>query len=317
MIALFEVITNFFKRVLETFERFLYAVDELLRFRSGQNVLTLVLKAVLGFVWAFVAFFVRALVTLLIEPQINPIKHFPVVTVSHKFLVPLSPVVYRAMLPLMGHDPALAVTGVIIFLTPGIFGFLVWEFKENWKLYAANRKSHLKPVLVGSHGETLIRLMKPGFHSGTVPKIFRKLRRIDRIRRPVRRKRLRVRYEEKLHHALQEIRHFVERELLVLLEESRQFGDKKLSVQNVRVASNSIRVAVACSGFSGRPLELAFQEQSGWLIVGVLEAGWLNELKDWHRQTLGLAIAGFYRWAGVDVVREQLRGCFGPATRPL
>ena len=140
-IALFEVVTNFFKRVLETFERFMYAVDELLRFRSGQNLPTLVVKAVLGFVWAIVAFFVRAIVTLLIEPQINPIKHFPVVTVSHKFLVPLSPVVYRAILPFLGHDPAIALTGVIIFLTPGIFGFLVWEFKENWKLYAANRKA--------------------------------------------------------------------------------------------------------------------------------------------------------------------------------
>ena len=311
-IALFETIVNFFKRVLEAFERGLYAVDELLRFRSGQNVVVLVVKAVLGALWSVVAFVVRACVTVLIEPQVNPIKHFPVVTVSHKLMLGIlaSPSLREKV-----SAETLAMLGVIFTLIPGMFGFLVWEFKENWKLYAANRKKRLKPVLVGSHGESVISLMKPGFHSGTIPKIFKKLRKIDRNRRPARRKRLRTRYEEKLHHTLVEVRHFVERELLVLLEESHQFRDQKISIQYVQVASNSIRVALASEGRGG-PLVLAFQEQSGWLMVGVLQAGWLDELKDWHRQTLDLAIAGFYKLAGVDIVREQLSGCFTPDLPP-
>ena len=42
----------------------------------------------------------------------------------------------------------------IAFLIPGIFGFLVWELKENWRLYGANRPRQLKPVPIGHHGET-------------------------------------------------------------------------------------------------------------------------------------------------------------------
>jgi hypothetical protein len=48
----------------------------------------------------------------------------------------------------------------------------------------------------------------------------------------------------------------------------------------------------------------------------VVKPGWLMELKDWHQRTLELAIAGFYRLAGVDIVREQLRGCFAPELPP-
>ena len=48
----------------------------------------LVTKAVLGLVWFFVAYVVRFCVNVFLEPQINPIKHFPVVTVGHKLLFP-------------------------------------------------------------------------------------------------------------------------------------------------------------------------------------------------------------------------------------
>ena len=36
----------------------------------------------LGLVWFFAAYVIRLYTNLLIEPQVNPIKHFPVVTVA-------------------------------------------------------------------------------------------------------------------------------------------------------------------------------------------------------------------------------------------
>ena len=69
---------------------------------------------------------------------------------------------------------------MLIWCIPGIFGFLVWELKENWRLYAANRPKGLQPMIIGSHGETMGRLLEPGFHSGTIPKLFAKLRRAER-----------------------------------------------------------------------------------------------------------------------------------------
>ena len=83
-------IMDIFSRLLQNIERMLYTVDEWLRFRTGERPLAVAVKAVLGVLWFFVNYFIRFCVTLLIEPQINPIKHFPVVTVSHKILLPLT-----------------------------------------------------------------------------------------------------------------------------------------------------------------------------------------------------------------------------------
>ena len=65
----------------------------------------------------------------------------------------------------------------MIAAVPGAVGFLVWELKSNWDLYASNRPATLRPVLVGHHGETMGALLRPGFHSGTVPKLYARMRR--------------------------------------------------------------------------------------------------------------------------------------------
>src|SRR5262249_58981978 len=80
----------------------------------------------------------------------------------------------------LGQGGAGIFGSAVFLLLPGLGGFLVWELKENWRLYAANRPPTLRPVMVGSHGETLARLLRPGFHSGTLPKLHAKLRKAER-----------------------------------------------------------------------------------------------------------------------------------------
>ena len=89
--ALFRAIVEDFQRILETIERLLYTVDEWLRFKAGESIATTVLKAVLTPIWRVIDYVIRIFVNLLIEPQINPIKHFPVVTVGHKIILPFLP----------------------------------------------------------------------------------------------------------------------------------------------------------------------------------------------------------------------------------
>src|SRR5207253_2657733 len=115
--------------------------------------------------------------------------------------------------PLFGVWVARGFAGVTLFFVPGIFGFIAWELQANWRLYRENRPATLRPVLVGSHGETVPRLLRPGFHSGTVPKLFRKLRQAARHDRVV----SVHRREEALHHVEWELRHFIDREYLNLL----------------------------------------------------------------------------------------------------
>src|SRR5262249_31560907 len=139
--------------------------------------------------WFFATYLIRIFINLFVEPTINPIKHFPVVTVAAKLIVPIIPdlgrFLSRQFEAVTGAWTAGLIAYLLIFFLPGLAGFLVLEFKENWKLYRANRAPSLRPVAIGHHGETMLRLLRPGFHSGTIPKQFAKLR--ESLRRAERR----------------------------------------------------------------------------------------------------------------------------------
>lgn len=311
--ALYRFIMDVFDRLLAAIDRVLYTVDEWLRFRAGQGRLVLVAKALLGVVWFFVAYVVRFCVNLLIEPQINPIKHFPVVTVSHKVLMTQLPSVQH-LLVAQGYGRAQAGTLAFSVLAaiPGVFGFLVWEFKENWRLYEANRSTTLKPVAIGHHGETLARLLRPGFHSGTLPKLFTRLRRAERKADRTGRRQSVLNYRESLAHTTKAIRHFVEREFIALLHEGASIGLARVEAGEVEVGSNRIRIELRNPGRPDSPAWIGFQEQSGWLVAGIEQAGWIDRLDLNGRRTLVSALAGLYKMAGVDLVREQVVASFEP-----
>jgi hypothetical protein len=314
--GLFALILAFFRRLLDDVERLLYTVDEWLRFRSGDRRGSLALKAVLGFFWFFVTYIVRFCLNLLIEPQINPIKHFPVVTVSHKlifaFLVtPLTPILLASMNPLTAG----LLLFVIQFGLPGVPGFLVWEFKENWRLYRANQPRDLRPQIAGSHGETIPRLLRPGFHSGTLPKLYARLRRIKGTGLGKRR--------EQLHHVEEAVRRFVERNLLAQLAGSKTWGvEAPPQVGSIRLASNRIRIELRQPGQGEANIHIDLEEHAGRLVAGIaafaepkrpdsngairLSHGWLDRLPLEQVRAFTDALAGFYKAAGVDLVREQV-----------
>src|SRR5438876_11244753 len=111
-----------------------------------------------------------------------------------------------------------------------MFGFLVWELKENWRLYEANRSEGLRPVIVGDHGETMGGLLRPGIHSGTLPKLFAKLRKSERRAPGDADEKGAFKRLESLHHVEESIRRFVERDLIALLRESRTLRPAAIEV---------------------------------------------------------------------------------------
>jgi len=304
--GLFYFFVDLFRGIMENVERVIYTVDEWLRFRSGETRLSFTAKALLGTAWSLVTYVLRFCINLLIEPQINPLKHFPVVTVSHKLLLPCIPAFAGLLAQTMEKNMAYTVATAIIFGIPGIFGFLVWELKENWRLYAANRARDLHPAVVGHHGETMGRLLRPGFHSGTVPKLFAKLRRAERravaggsVRAAM--KRLRA-----IHHVQLAVRRFLEREMLELLNHARSWQHGAVTLRSLDLSTNRIRAVLDRAAADGGPLEVAFEMRSGWLAVQVVQPGWAAPLKTAERQVLEAALLGLYRLAGVQMVGEQI-----------
>ena len=329
--GLYRLVMDLFKRILGAVDRLLYRVDEWLRFRKGESRLSLASKAVLGVGWFLVTYVVRIYVSLLIEPTVNPIKHFPVVTVAAKLMLPLYPVLEPALaapLAPLGNVSAKAVAYLSLVFLPGLAGFLVWELKENWRLYEANRPRELRPAVIGHHGEIMLRLLRPGLHSGTIPKLFARLRRTHPLPdgrgsspfpdgrgstwgwRAVRRQR------EALHHVEEGVGHFVDRELVFLLNRSRRWGAPALHLGGVALATNRVRIALSCPGLGPVALEVAFEQHAGWLVAGVIEPGWLPHLAGGQRRALTVALAGLYKRAGVDLVREQIAASLGPGAVP-
>ncbi len=311
--ALFRSIVEDFQRILETIERLLYTVDEWLRFKAGESIGTTLLKAVLTPIWRVIDYVIRIFVNLLIEPQINPIKHFPVVTVGHKIILPFLPHLTTILAAPLGKVWAGAIAPPTIFLLPGVFGFLAWELKENWRLYAVNRPQNLRSVTVGHHGETIIRLMRPGFHSGTLPKLYAKLRKAHRHALSTGHWRASSKPLAGLQGVQLHLRRFVQRELVALLVESKGWQAGPLSAGEIQLATNRILIELYAPNLGEQSLWIALEEHAGWLVAAVQQRGWLERLSRRQRRTLANALAGFYKLAGVDLVREQLESRLHPA----
>jgi hypothetical protein len=305
--ALFHFIMAVFKRIVEAIDRMLYTVDEWLRFRTGESRWTFAWKLVLGAAWFVVSYIVRLYVNLFIEPTTNPIKHFPVVTVAHKIMAPFIVILFKGMTlyldKFMNHALADAVAAVHVFLLPGIFGFLAWELKENWRLYRANQPKTLRPDMIGHHGETLRGLLRPSFHSGTVPKLYRKLRRAARVCDDAA---LRKQCTA-LHHVAQAVRHFTEREFIYLLELSRSWGKITVRASRVELGCTNIRVELLAPDSRAGSAWIVFEEQARSLRACMQRWGWLKNVNESSRRAFAVALAGWYAMAAVE------RNCSSPA----
>jgi hypothetical protein len=230
----------------------------------------------------------RSLTTSLKRWLVRFATHFPVVTVAHKIFLPapitLEGNMVRFLGQYIGKPLARSVTWFNIFFLPGFFGFAVWELKENWRLFRANRREWLGKVVVGSHGESVARLLRPGFHSGTLPKFFRKLRKLEQEPPSFRRFSRRRAALQSLHHVTEAIHRFVERDFLHLMQRCDAWRDHPLVCSHVEAATNSFTVDIESPTLSSSPMKLVLQEQSGWIVAATIQPGWSMKIDDKQRQ---------------------------------
>jgi hypothetical protein len=425
--GVFKAIVDFFKWLMDGLERVIYRVDEALRFREGESKIVVGFKAGLGAIWFLVAYVIRIYIALLIEPYVNPVKQVPMTAAAHKMMLPFAPQIIAVFdaafrgIPLVG-GPLAAVTA---FFFPTIFGFFGWELKENFKLYQASRAKSLGESVIGAHGETMNGFLVAGFHSGTLPKVFARLRHAARREEEMERaagegasmrrskgEGARGRFREGMHEIELSIRHFIEREMLRLLAADSRWPHGPLSIERVELSSNRVRVRILCPGIAmsqvlpagggyapgqatpppgggyvapGQPtpppgggyaapgpaagayaapgpaagayaapgqaappgggyaapgqaappgggyaapgqaasgaaasrnpgkeaFEISFEEQSGYVVAGVVQVGFASALRSNARILFENALAGVYKLAATDLVREQLEMAMG------
>jgi hypothetical protein len=312
-------VAQLFKSVIESVEYVIYSVDEWLRFRGGESRQTMVALMLLGALWFPISYVARFYVVVLIEPCINPLK-VPISAVAGKLLIPLMwalnlpELTAQQLSPFMPLFVARALAYSTLFLLPDAFGFFFWEMKENWGLFRANRPAVLRPVALGTHGETVRRLLEPGFHSGTLPKLYARLRAGEREATTTGNWRTVRTCRKELHEVERALRLFLDRELVTLLTQSVGWQQRRLFLGRITMATNRI-LAELHDGTTGPPFTLQFELCSGWLVASVLERGWLDDLLPPQRQALTSALAGLYKLSGAGLVREQIESALpGPDT---
>jgi hypothetical protein len=182
-------IMELFRGILRTFAEILHRIRTRLSPRLGEPQQVIFIKALAAPLWAACEALIQFCAVVLIEPQVNPVKHFPAVTLGHKLMLPflpsLSARLHAELASVLPEVIVLPLEAATILLLPGVFGFLFWELKENWGLYGNNRVEPVPQARLDSHGETLNGMLRRGFHSGTIPKAFDRLREVldDQIRR--------------------------------------------------------------------------------------------------------------------------------------
>src|SRR5262249_22102858 len=180
-----------------------------------------------------------------VYPLLLALGWFDVLTLSSPLVAPLAAYITYPVAWLL-------VIGTF-YLLPDAFAFLVWETKENWSLYRANRGLQMWPVAIGAHGESVRGLLEPGFHSGTVPRLYTRLR--DAERRAFRSRDWNAArwYRKELEHIEAGFRRFVDRELLGLLRQSSSWQGQRLAVGPVHLAINRIRFELDHDAYPTQP----------------------------------------------------------------
>lgn len=300
--AVIQAIADLFDSLMVNLERFVYMVDEFLRFRAGDNPVAHAIKLAAGVVWFLVSYIVVFVFTLLVEPQINPLKHFPVVTVSHKVILPTGPILVRELTPYLGVAQANTIVWTCIWLIPGVFGFLVWELKENWRLYSANRRPRLERAIIGDHGESMLQLLRPGFHSGTLPKAFSALRRESSKVSHVDHNWV-LRKWGAVIHAEESVRHFIERELLHLFEEAREMTPVNWDISSVRAATNRIDVELFNHDAPEQTTRLTWEYHDNKLIATLDPSPLVSPLPADVQHHIHVALSGLLQRSRVDILK--------------
>lgn len=321
--AILRWLNDLFRELVGALEWVLARVEDWLRLRGRTGPLAVAVRTVAGLVWMPFAFLIRFYTVVLIEPMLNPLK-LPLSILFAKFIYPLLllfPGVLQAdpnsflgySSPLVGQLAAyltepgawLLVMGTL-WLLPDAFTFLFWEMRENWRLYRANRPDALLPVAVGDHGERVRGLLHWGFHSGTVPRLFAKLRAAEReaartdVWREARTHRAALRAVEEA------VRRFVTRDFVeVLNDPASGWTGPRLAAGRVLLGTNRIRLELAAEG--GPPAGLEWEDRYGWLVAGWAEPGFLTALTEDQARVFNNALAYLYKRAGAALVLEQVR----------
>jgi hypothetical protein len=295
LLALIDWILSIFRQLMDIISLWLGWLERCLMRRPGGSRITLAFMALISLVLSPIVYLLRFGFTVLLEPQVNPVKHFPVVSVGHKIMLLLVPTVTQFVSDRTGmaFDYCLVMVFTVIGLIPGFLGFMVWELKENWRLYIANMPMALNPVSFGSHGETTRGMLVPGFHSGTLPALFRRARQGRAS-------------SEEFHHVENEISRFFASELLALPLGIPSFP--RMTIHHVSISNFALGATIAMNEITAR---LTVRWRGQWIEADWDDTDLRAALDPKQRMAWDDALSGFWKKTDIDLLAPALLAASG------
>lgn len=301
---------------LEKIEHASYIVSDYLRLIYGARYTTSLFKATMALIWFPLAYVITLYIVLFLEPQINPLK-FPIVSITYKLLLVFPDVYFKIIVTIQNIANAIlpaimaySFAWFTAFVFTGLFGFLGWELKENWQLYKENWRKSIAANKIGKKGKTIVQFLRPGFHSGTIPHLFDKLRHArikmqqnQRDFSPV------LPLQREMETVKHELQTYITRDFVLMLQMHPVFAAKfSIKVENIECTYNTIYTTIVMESENDRyRFTIYFQEKNHHLIATIKFSE--GDVKNWSRsqqQVFAYLLAVFYKKSAVDFVREHI-----------
>lgn len=308
LVSLLSFVQFLVKTLGDFIEILLYAVDERLRYRKGDTHLSVAFKFLSMPFWLPTRYLARMFYTTCVDPRLNPAK-LGITIMSDKVL---SPFTYGLLVPLESwfnivliKEVSAPLALIVSFLPAAFLTFIIWELKENRKLFFLNRPPEITAAPITKQGQTLSDILNPSNYGHTLPAIYAKLRKFERDAQTtgdwVHSRKQRELLED-INSALQE---FLKREFLPVLSNCIYWKDNPLAISDIRLGHNNIfmKFKKANSKFS---ITLLFEWASGWVRTQVIDQEGSDELNEDQHHSFESALLGLYKKSGVDLVHSQL-----------
>lgn len=327
------------KKMLTGIDGMILTVEEWISVRQKDDGLWIALQALLQSLWFPLGYALRFSFMVVIEPFLNPVK-LPVCFVAMKIFYPvIGPPLHLALDGTLNFFLVEAAVWVIDFIIPGAFGFFFWEFRENWRLYEANRPKKMPPAMFGPQAETMRELLEPGFHAGTIPAVYRRLRKACDLRATRSDLRLERACLREIGEISEDLARLTRRQFCDILDSCVAWQNLMAEVASPRAslsASPSAKspedsAGIPSTGFSVRPpilatnriiiildwfhpgknlannpLSIDIEFMAGRLFVRIDNPPWLTRIPAEATRSLTASLAWFFTQMGIGVSNEHL-----------
>jgi hypothetical protein len=147
-------------------------------------------------------------------------------------------------------------------------------------------------------------LLRPGFHSGTVPATYRKLRKALNNSWLAGTPAVLGKKLDELHHIEYALHTFLDRHVLALLRKSKAWSGLTVEMGHVQLTLQSMELELRVPQLSSEPSVLSFRRIEDVIMIHSTPTGFVPMLSPEQREAWDTALRGVNAWGAAGVLED-------------